>query len=130
MLNIKTGATLSGGTTVALSPAGVQPGKSVYLAPDNSRLQPRKIEFTSTTGGGDSSNLGTARSGMKITFADRKVSEGCCTVKQGSIIFDFGVRWDLSQSEDDAEEVLEYLRGLVFTQEFHDLILNGVVPTA
>lgn len=129
MLSIKTGATLTGGATVALSPAGVQPGKSVYVAPGNSRLAIRRVEFSATTGSSNGKDLGTARSGMKITFADREADDGCCTVKQGAVIIDLGLRWDLSQSEASAEAVLAYLQGLVFTTEFHDLLVKGNVPT-
>lgn len=129
MLNIKTGATQTGGSTVGLTPAGVSPGKSVYTGPSNTRLQIQKVEFTSSTGNASKDSLGSARAGMKITFADRSVTEGCCTVRVGSVIIDLGLRWDLSQPVAEVDLIIEYLRGLVYTPEFATFLKAGIVPT-
>lgn len=128
-MNITTGATLTGGATVALSPAGNMPGKSVFVGPNHTRLVPNTVEFTASGGVPSGSNPGVARTSVKISFANRLTEEGCCTVKAGSAIVDLGVRWSLDQPEAVVDDVLEYLQGLVFSTAFIDAVKKGVLPS-
>lgn len=125
-LNVTVGATLTGGSTVALAPAGIAPGKSTYVTPTHSRVKVESVEFT-LSGSGTGPNP-VVRTGVKITFANRTVEEGCCTVQEGSVIFDGGFRWALNQPVEVAEDVIDLVRGVVFTDAFRDAILKGILP--
>lgn len=127
-MDVTVGATLTGGATVALSPAGISPGKSVFTTPDHTRLEPQTVEIT--VGQAGSPNAPQARTGLKVSFASRVEEEGCCTVKAGSVVADLGVRWDLSQDADLADEVLAMLRGLVYTTAFADAVRKGILPSS
>lgn len=127
-MNVTIGATLTGGSTLALSPAGVTAGKSTFVTPSHTRLAPQTVEMT--VGGSSTGSNPVARTGVKITFADRQVEEGCCTVQEGSVIIDLGVRWSLNQPAALADDVIELLRGLVFTTQFADAVTKGILPSA
>lgn len=127
-MNVTIGATLTGGSTVALSPAGISPGKSVFVTPSHSRLEPETVEFTVSQTG--SANAPQAKTGLKISFASRVDEEGCCTVKAGAVVVDLGVRWDLSQPDTLADDVIAMLKGLVYTTSFADAVKKGILPNA
>lgn len=129
-MNINTGATLTGGATTVLSPAGLTPGKSVFTGPNHTRVEPNTVEFTVSGGNPSGNNPGVARTGMKIAFANRLTEEGCCTAKAGSVIIDLGVRWSLDQPETLVDDAIAYLRALVYTTAFEDAVVKGVVPSA
>lgn len=129
-MDITIGATLTGGESVTLTPAGVSPGKSILLAPGHTFLEPETIEFTSTPPRTTNSSAGVARTGMKISFAARQTEEGCCTVQAGAVIADLGIRWSLNQSEDLVDDVIDYLRGLVYSTDFVSAVKKGVLPTS
>lgn len=129
-MNLLIGATQTGGSSVTYSPAGSQPGKSAFVTPDHTRLTPHTVEFTASGGTPSGSDPGVARTGMKITFADRQVTEGCCTVQTGSVIVDLGVRWSLNQPDTLVDDVIDSLRGLVYTTEFENAVKKGVLPSA
>jgi hypothetical protein len=127
--NVLIGATQTGGTSTSLSSAGISPGKSMFVTPDHSRLIPETVEFTVSGGNPTAVNPGTARTGLKISFANRTVEEGCCTVTAGSVIMDLGIRWDLSQPETVVDDVIAWLRGVVYSTQFADAVKKGVLPT-
>lgn len=129
-LAISTAGSLTSPVVVDLYPAGVSPGKSVYVTEDNTRLVIRKVEFTSSTSDAKKDSLGAARAGIKVTFANRSAEEGCCTVTQGATILDFGLRWDLSQPIATVNDSLVLLAGILRSQECFDLLTKGVVPSA
>lgn len=129
-MNVTIGATLTGGSTAALSPAGVVPGRSQFTGPDHSRLEPQVVSFSTSQSGTSATAPGTAKAGLKISFASRTEEEGCCTVKAGAAGVDLGVYWDLSQPEAVIDDVISYLRGLVYTTDFVNLVKKGIVPTA
>lgn len=130
-MNLNTGATLTGGATTVASPAGIQPGRSQFVLPTHSRLTPQTIDFTSSTPViRDANKPGTARAGAKITIGNSEESEGCCTVVAGTVIFDIGLRWDLSQPESVVDTAIADLRALVYTTAFETLCKKGIVPTA
>lgn len=129
-MNVTIGATLTGGSVVALTPAGISPGKSTFVGPGHTILEPESVDFTFTPPKTTSSDPGTSRTGMKVSFANRTESEGCCTVQAGAVIVDLGVRWNLNQPTTLVDEVISYLRGLVYTTAFVDAVKKGVLPTA
>ncbi|DAD50914.1 coat protein [ssRNA phage SRR5467091_9] len=128
-MNVTIGASLTGGSSVALSPAGVTPGRSTYVAPGHTRLEPKTVEFYSSAPVTTAANPGVARSGMKISLASRTSEEGCCTVQAGFVAFDIGFRWHLNQPESLVDDAIEYLQGLVFTAGFANAMKAGILPT-
>lgn len=129
-VSVTTGATLSGGSTVVLSYAGNPVfGKASYTTSDHSRLAPRTVEFLQSPAKTTQSDPGVARGGLKIAFGDRQTTEGCCTVNQGTVIIDVGVRWPLNQPESLVDAAIELLRGLVYTPEFVQAVKNGILPS-
>lgn len=129
-MNINPTATQTGGAAITLSFAGINSGKSTYVGPGHSRLEPQSVEFTTQNGTPNKANPGTAKVGMKVTFANRLAEEGCCTVVPGSVIVDLGIRWDLSQPESLVDDIIGYLRGLSYSSELSALIKDGILPTS
>lgn len=127
-MDITIGATLTGGTTVALVPAGVTAGKSTFVTPTHTRTTPQTVEMT--IGGASSGDNPVARTGVKITYSDRSVGEGCCTVTEGAVIMDLGIRWNLNQPETQADKVIAMLRGVVYTTAFANAVKKGILPSA
>jgi len=72
---------------------------------------------------------GVARTGLKISFAKRDTPAGCCDPRVGAVILDLGVRWNLNQPESLVDDVIAYIRGLVYTTAFVDAVKKGVLPT-
>lgn len=125
------GGTMTGGTTVTLSPSGLYAGgKASFTTPDHSRLVPQTVDFLVRQATPQGTNPGTARSGLKIAFANRETTEGCCDVKAGTVIIDVDFRWPLSQPETLVDAAIDYLRALVHTTAFADALKKGVLPTA
>lgn len=123
------GGTLTGGTTEVLTYQG-NPlvGKASFTAPGHSRLAPRVVDFHVTQAATTSKDAGVGRGGLKVTFGDRQVEEGCCTIQQGSVIIDLNVRWPLNQPETLLDAALDYLQSLVFTTAFTDAVKKGTLP--
>lgn len=126
MYSITLNPTLSGGTAVLLKPSGVTAGKSAFVTPSSTRLAPRSVEMTASGSASGDNPIG--RTGVKITFADRTVEEGCCTVREGAVIVDLGVRWSLNQPEALATSAIAHLRAIVNSAEFESAVLTGVLP--
>lgn len=124
------GGTLTGGATVALSPSGIQPGKSVFVTPSHTRLTPQIVQFTTTAPVTTAKDPGVARSGLQISFAGRQTEEGCCTVQQGQVVADIGLRWSLNQPSTLVDDVVELLQGIVMDPSFKDALTKGVLPSA
>lgn len=127
-MEVTIGATLTGGTAVTLHPAGLTPGRAVLAVTGSTRLVPKTVEFTSAAPVSKPNDPGTARTGLKVSFANREVEEGCCTVSAGTVIMDLGIRWPLSQPEAVVDDVIAYLRGLVYTTEFVQAVKAGILP--
>lgn len=123
------GGTLTGGDSVNLTFIGLTGGKASFVSPDHTRLAGRQVDVLASPAKTTAADPGVARGGLKITFSDRQTSEGCCTVTQGSVIIDVGVRWPLSQPEALVDEAIEYLQALVFTQSFIDAVKKGILPS-
>lgn len=128
-MNITEGATLTGGSSVTLSPAGLLPGRSSYIGPGHTRLEPETVEFSVSGGTPGAVKPGTAKTGVKITFANREVGEGCCSVTPGNVIANLGITWDLSQPESLVDELIARLRAIVYHSSFPDLVKKGIVPS-
>jgi len=129
-LNVTTGATLSGGSVVALANRGTSSGGKVsFVTPTSTQLEPRIIDFLVKTPVTNGTDPGVARAGLKIAFASRTEEEGCCTTKAGTVIVDLDIRWPLSQPSTVLDDVISYLRGLVYTQAFVDSIKLGILPS-
>lgn len=137
-MNVTIGATLTGGSTAVLTPAGLSAGgKASYTTPEHTRLTPRVVDFLvsapvspQVTKKNPNPAPGVARAGLKISFANRTTAEGCCDVQQGTFIVDLGVRWPLNQPETLADDAIEYIQGLVFTTAFVNAVKLGTLPTA
>lgn len=125
------GGSMTGGSTVTLTPAGLSAGgKADYTTPTHSQLEPEVISFFVTKPKPNGSDPGTARSGLKVSFASRTTEEGCCAPAAGTVIVDVSVRWPLSQPQAVLDSVIDYLQSLVFTSAFTDAITKGVLPTS
>lgn len=129
-MDITVGATLTGGSTVVLNPAGLQPGKSTYTAPGHSRLTPKVVSFTVSSITPTAKEPGVARSGMQISLSGQQTEEGCCTVQKGLVAIDIGTRWHLNQPESLVDDAIELLQALVFKPEFAQAMKAGVLPSA
>lgn len=130
-MDISVGATLTGGTTKALTPSGLYAGgKAGFTTPDHTRISPRTVDFIVSQPKQQGTDPGVARSALKIAFANRTVEEGCCTVQPGTVIIDVNVRWPLSQPEEIVDDAIAYLQAIVFEPGFIASIKDGVLPTA
>lgn len=125
------GGTLTGGADQALAYMGSPvPGKVSFVTSEHTRLAARQVDFTSSQTRTTTQDPGTARSGLKVTFSDRLIEEGCCTVQAGSVIIDLGVRWSLNQPESLADAAIAEVRALVFSPAFTALVKTGALPSA
>jgi hypothetical protein len=125
------GGTLTGGATVVLTPAGLYAGgKASYTTPNHTRLEPETIDFLVTPATTTKTDPGVARSGLKIAFANRVTEAGCCGAQAGTVIFDIGMRWPLSQPSTVVDDAIQYLQALVFSTAFVDALKKGVLPVA
>jgi len=124
------GGTLGSGATVSLTSIGSNVvGKSSFVTPTHSRLANRQIDYLVTQARTTPTDPGVARGGLKVTFGDRQTSESCCSVQQGAVIIDVGVRWALNQPEDLVDNAIEYLQALVFSPQFIAAVKKGVLPS-
>ena len=129
-ITVKVGATLTGGTDVVLSSAGLSAGgKASFVTPDHSQLEPRTVDYTVTKPTTTKTDSGVARSAVKIAFANRVEEEGCCNVQAGTVIIDVGVRWPLSQPDTLVDDTIAMLRAIVYHASFSDAIKKGVLPS-
>jgi hypothetical protein len=124
------GGSMTGGATVALTPAGVtQNGKVSFTTPTSSRLEPQHVYFKVSGGDpGNATNPGTAKTTMSVAFADRTVSEGCCTANAGYIVFEVECRWPLALPEATLDEAYNLFRSLVNGAEFENAVTKGLLP--
>lgn len=128
-MNITEGATLTGGASVTLAPAGLLPNRSSYVGPGHTRLEPETVEFSVSGGNPNSKEPGTAKSGVKITFANRLVAEGCCGNVPGSVVVNMGISWDLTQPDTLVDDAIDRLRAIVYHSSFPDLVKKGILPS-
>lgn len=123
------GGTLTGGASQTFTYAGSPvAGKVSYVSPTHGRLTPRQLDLTMSQATTTQTDPGVARSGAKITYGDRLVEEGCCSVSQGGVIIDLGLRWSLNQPSTLVDEAIEALQALVFNASFIDALKKGILP--
>ena len=123
------GGTQTGGTSVALVPAGkTANGKVSFVLPTHTRLAAREVDFTVAAAKTTNSDAGVARAGAKILLANRVESANCCTVKAGSVIIDIGIRWSLNQDESLVDEAIDIAQSILHTKAFADAIKKGFLP--
>lgn len=123
------GGTLTGGASENLTNIGSNVvGKSSFVLDAHTRLSHRQVDLLTTPAKTTPSDPGVARGGLRITFGDRQAVDGCCTVQQGSVIIDVGVRWSLNQPEALVDGAIEQLQALVFTTAFINAVKKGVLP--
>lgn len=129
-MQLSIGATLTGGTAQTWTKQSTNGTKATFTSPSHTRLAPKTIELG--VSGGDVLNAvpGVARSTFKVAFAARETDEGCCSATPGNVIFDGALRWNLNQPETLAEDVLAVVRAFVYTDEFEDMVLKGLIPSA
>lgn len=128
---ITEGATLTGGSSVTLTPSGIQPGKSTFVGPGHSRLTPDVVEITTSQNPGNPKTgvVGQARTGVKIRRENSSTAEGCCTVQSDYAIIDLGVRFSLTaQGASAAEAAWDRLKALSFKDVILNAVLDGVLP--
>lgn len=129
-ITVKVGATLTGGSDVVLASAGLSAGgKASFVTPTHTLLEPEAIDIFVTPPTTSKDDPGTARSGLKVSYASRTTDEGCCTTKAGTVIIDVGVRWPLSQPDTVVDDAIAMLRGLVYNTAFVNAVKLGVLPT-
>lgn len=119
------GGSLTGGSTVVATPVLAGNGKGKYALPGHSRLTVRLLEITTSASAGGNNPVGTT--GVKLTFGDRQVEEGCCTVKSGTHQVNLGVNYALEQSEAVLDDMIDTFRAFVFSTAFATAIKSGVV---
>lgn len=125
------GGSMTGGATVVLSPAGLYAGgKASFTTPTHTRLTPETVDFLVTQAKPSASDPGVARSGLKISLANREETEGCCGVQAGTVIIDVALRWPLSQPESIVDTAVELLQALSFNTAFIDALKKGVLPVS
>ena len=122
------GGTITGGTSLTFRPATITGNKSIFLAPNHTRLAAREVDFIVSNAKTTPSDPGVARASAKILLSNRDAQEGCCGVVAGSVIIDVGIRWSLSQDEALVDDALKYLQSLAFSQELRDAIIAAVLP--
>jgi hypothetical protein len=125
------GGSMTGGSTVVLTPAGLSAnGKASYTTPSHTRLAPRTVDFLVTPTKISGVDPGTARSALRVYFADRTVAEGCCDTKVGSVIIEVSCKWSLNQPESLVDSAIDYLQSLVFDPAFVAGLKSGTLPTS
>jgi len=129
-VNINTGATLTGGATTVLSPAGITPGRSVFVGPNHSRLTPETVTFTaSTTLPSKANAIGSGRTGLRIVVADQSTEEGCCTTVRDEVTVDMIIKSTLaSGSAALIDRALALLRALAYSSALETAVENEVLP--
>lgn len=128
-MDVNINATLTGGTTAVLTPAGIIAGKALYTAPLHSRIKPRTVEITSAGPKGGPKDRKVARSGLRIIFADVvEAGSGCCDAKAGTVRIYVNMDWDLSQPESLVDSAVAHLRAIVYKNEFVAALKTGVLP--
>lgn len=123
------GGTTTGGASIALTSGGNSTGKrAVFYTPSHTRLAPREVDFLVEAAKTSNTDPGVARAGVRIYFANRDVQEGCCTVQSGGVTLEVSARWSLNQPDSVVADALDYLRSAVFSQQFEDAIIKGILP--
>nr|QDH87493.1 MAG: hypothetical protein H2Rhizo316672_000002 [Leviviridae sp.] len=56
--------------------------------------------------------------------------DGCCTVQQGAVIADIGLRWSLNQPSTLVDDVVALLQGIVMDPAFKAALVTGTLPSA
>lgn len=128
-MNINNGATLSGGSSVTLTPAGITPGKSSYVGPLHTRLEAETVELFASTVLANSKSPASSRTGVKIRVTDvTAAAEGCCTTTVDEVIVDLGVRSSITAPDALIDRVVAHLRGLVYHADFVTALKKGILP--
>ena len=123
LLNV--GGSLTGGSTVVLTEVSASSGKVRFAFPDNTRLAVRTLEVSASSSAKGSNPTG--HTGVKLSFGDRMVEEGCCTVKTGTHFVDIGVRTALDQPEALVDDIIEAARAYVCSTHFESVVKTGVI---
>lgn len=130
LLNV--GGTLTGGTTVAYTPYGVSPGKSVFVGPDHSRTGVDQISLTASATPGNTKlgTPGTSRVGTQVKWSQPLVSEGCCTAVTKDIQFDTQARCNSAATDTDVDDAIDIYRALVYTAAWKAAVKQMILPSA
>lgn len=127
-LTIKIGATTTGGTDLTFVDQGSgNANQRVYMDPTSTLQEPRLLKVTAITPKTTATNPGRGKSELLFVFAKRTESEGCCSVKAGTVTFRLTVDWPLDQPVELVEDGIEWLQGISFSSYLSDLIKKGVV---
>lgn len=128
-ITIKTGATLTGGTDLVYSDSGQgSSGERVFASTTSTILEPRQIKIKATIPTTTSANPGSSRSEVRFILGSRVQDEGCCTVSAGTVMASLTTAWPLTQPVDLVDELIDQIRGFVYTDEFVNLLKQGRIP--
>lgn len=130
LLNV--GGTLTGGSTVAYTPAGVSPGRSVFVGPDHSRNAIDQISLsTSATPGNTKTGVpGISRGGTQMRRSKSVTSEGCCTAAVSLVQFDTQAQCNSNASDADVDAAIDLYRALVYTAAWKAMVKQMILPSA
>lgn len=129
LLNV--GGTLTGGTTVALTPAGISPGRSVFVGPDHSR---NRTDVVTLTANSTPSNAKTGAAGVGRIGTQMKQSipiapaDGCCTSATAEIQFDTSVKVNSLADDTALDAAIDRYRALVYTAAWKTAVKSLILP--
>jgi hypothetical protein len=130
-MNFTSGATLSGGSSVTLTPTGIQPGKSTYVGPNHTRQTVETVGFTVSVqpANAKTGKLGTGRIGLTLRFTELPESEDpCCATTPQYVNVDMGITSSTGVSDTLVHRARDYLRGISFTTAFSDALDKLILP--
>lgn len=125
-MDVVTGGTLSGTTTVSAEVSSVASDRASFDLPDHTSREPRVLIFTrKLPGAGDQSHL---RAGIKAVFGDRN-TDG--TARSGNIIGELSLTIPQDQDESLAQDLVDTLVAVLRDSAIMDDILAaGRIPYA
>jgi hypothetical protein len=126
-INVLTGGTRSGTTTVAIQKLSTEKDRVVYELPTHTVKAPRLMIFTrSIPSGANPKEL--QKIGVKVVFGDRN-SDG--TLRSGNVIGNFSLTIPQDQPASLAEDLLLHVWGFLSgTSLTTAMIETGVLPDA
>lgn len=131
LLNV--GGTLTGGSTVAYTPAGVSPGKSVFVGPNHSRTRTDQFSLTASqtppntkTGAAGQGRVGT----QLLQLIPVAAEEGCCTTKVASFQVDTSVKTSSDFTDAQVDTSIDLYRALVMTAEWKNAVKKLILASA
>jgi hypothetical protein len=129
---LNTGGSLTGGATVAYTPAGVTAGKSVFVGPQHNRTAVDRFSLTvaQTPANSKTGAAGISRAGTQFRREIPVEVDGCCTAKVSQVGFDTQAFANTNASDADVDMAIDRYRALVMTAEWKAAIKTQILPSA